>query len=429
MDSRSVSACSRPYDVDFKRVWSRRYIFDNELAFPEGVSYLPSAHYSAKVHSFPAAICIRNKNGRECVRFNAPEDVEPPYTMHLSLCGRFRPSVFVTKDGVTKFSYSESFPADFNPIDKSHLNDLVVEGEGGLDDVVASLSAGVGQADVRFVTRGRQNELYLEGTKVYFTFSARFYASNLAVGSLDLANLEAGVSLEGYILFDYGDGMLRNDLACHLFYDDESGEWRAWSSNFSTAADAAGKKGCSGRAAGGINVAWSKECPLHGVSVMHSRSLGLTGMNEDPCGTWDDDAKKWRLLVSAFTPKGIRAQMLESDSWDCGFEPITDTVDEDSTGTTITFMDGRRYCLSGSCDRAYYVYSYPELRKLGAMKLSPVPWGDNEGWPHGRGWPSFVEVPEGLPYRYLLLTMDRINFPTIPTPNWTYGGLSVYVGI
>ena len=126
-----------PQDVDFERVWSRRYVFDNEIAFPEGVSYLPSAHYATTVRSFPAAICIRKKNGRECVRFNAPEDVEPPYTMRLSLCGRFRPSVFVTKDGVTKFSYAESFPADFNPIDKSHLNDLVVEGEGDLDDVFA----------------------------------------------------------------------------------------------------------------------------------------------------------------------------------------------------------------------------------------------------------------------------------------------------
>lgn len=425
----SEQVLSMPQDVNFERVWRKRYVFDNEIDFPKGISFLSFAHYSAKVESFPAAMCIKDKSGADIVKINAPEDVEPPYTMHLSLCGNSKPTVFVTKNGKTKFSSQAVYPKGFNPTDKAHINSLTVEGEGGIANVVSSLSAGVGQADVRFVTRGRQNELYLEGTKAYFTFSARFYASILAVGSIDLANLSSGVALEGYILFDYGDGQLRNDLACHLFYDDVSCEWRAWTSNFSTAFDKTGKKGVSGRIEGGINAAWSRESPLHGISIMQAKSLGLKGMNEDPCGTWDDDAKKWRLFVSAFTPKGIRAQMLESEFWDRDFKPITETVPVDSTGTTIAFMNGKRYSIFGSSDRAYYVYSYPELTKLGALKLTPEPWNNKKGWPHGRGWPAFVELPDNMPYRYLLLTFDRTNFPTIPKPNWTYGELSIYTGV
>ena len=46
--------------------------------------------------------------------------------------------------------------------------------------------------------------------------------------------------------------------------------------------------------------------------------------------------------------------------------------------------------------------------------------------PHGRGWPTFAEMPEGCPYRYIMLTMDRINYPGIPDPNWTYGAIFIY---
>lgn len=420
--------CLQPQDISFKRVWRHRYVFDNEIEFPQGVSYLPNGHYSAVVKSLPAELSIKDKSGNIYASFHAPENIAPPYTMHLTLCGRNRPAIFVTKDGKTQFSSLESFPDSFEPRQKTDITNLSIQPSGGIEKVNATLSIGVGQADVRFVTSGRQGKLYLEGTKAYFTFSARFYGSVLAVGSIDLAAPENGVKLEGNILFDYGDGLLRNDLSPHLFYDDESNEWRAWSSNFSTASDSGGAKGYTGRAEGGLNASWSSECPLHGLSIMNSKPLGLTGMNEDPCGIWDEEAKKWRLFVSAFTEKGIKAQMLESDHWDKDFTPITMPVPEDSTGTTIATMNGKRYCLTGSSDRAYYVYSYPMLQRLGTMKLSPEPWGSLEGWPHGRGWPAFIEVPRDLPYRYLLLTMDRINFPSIPTPNWTYGELSVYCG-
>ena len=161
---------------------------------------------------------------------------------------------------------------------------------------------------------------------------------------------------------------------------------------------------------------------------MRAKPLGLSGMNEDPCGVWDAKAGKWRLLVSAFTKKGIRAQMLESDRWDGGFAPITKTVAEDSTGTTIACMGGDFICLAGSVDRAYYVYSYPFLEMRGKMKLEPTPWGGAKGWPHGRGWPALVELPAGARHRHILLTMDRVNFPGMPKPNWTYGTLSIYVG-
>lgn len=421
-------AWAAPQDIAFERVWKDRFAFNAEVDFPPDVTFLPSGHYAAKVTSLPAELRIEDSSGQVCARFAAPTNVAPPFTMHLALCCGHKPAVFSAKDGVTRFAYIASWPKGFDPRPKANMTALRVCGAGGAGEVKATLSAGIGQADVRFVTRGRENALYLEGTRAFFTFSARFFASVLGIASVDIANPASGVRFEGHILFDYGDGRLRNDLAAHLFFDDVSGEWRAWTSNFSTTGDGGGKKGLSGRAEGGLNAAWTKECPLRGFHVMRAKSLGLTGMNEDPSGIWDPDARKWRLFVSAFTSKGIRAQMYESDRWDGGFTALTDAVPENSTGTTIAWMNGTRYCLAGSVDRAYYVYSYPKLEKLGKIKLSPEPWGDLKGWPHGRGWPAFLEMPKDIPHRYLFLTMDRINFPGMPRPNWTYGELSLYVG-
>ena len=167
---------------------------------------------------------------------------------------------------------------------------------------------------------------------------------------------------------------------------------------------------------------------------MKAKSLGLKKlMHEDPSGIWDPDAKKWRLFLCTFK-RGIKAQMLESDNWDGPYVPLTDIVPEDSTGTTIQWMNNVRYCFSGSAEHAFYVYSYPLLKKLGKLKLDIEPWGDtplDTPWGimktnNSRVWPCFAELPDGYPYKYILLTMDRINIPGMPIPNWTYGGLYIY---
>ena len=410
--------------IALERVWSGRMVMDGEMPFPAGVAFLPAAHYSAEIASLPASLLLVDGAGGIVASFAAPENVDPPFTMHLGLGGMAKVAVFATKGGTTFLSRLDRWPDGFDVRRAAFAETFAVRSSGGAGPVRATLSAGVGQADVRFVSRGREGTPYVEGGRMFFTFSERFYGSACGVASLEAAHPERGVRFEGTILFDYGDGLLRNDLAPHLFYDDVAGEWRGWACNFSTGADS----GTSGRAPGGVNAVWSKSPPLRGLNVMKAKPLGLPGMNEDPCGVWDGDAGKWRLLVSHFTPKGIRAMMFESERWDGGFAPVAGPVSEDSTGTTIATWDGTRHCLSGSADRRYYVYSYPMLEKCGELNMSPAPWGVAEGWPHGRGWPALVESPGGSPFHLMLLTMDRVNFPGMPDPNWTYGALHLYVG-
>lgn len=437
----AVAAGVDPCGLSFSRLASRRFMLDNELPLCEYVpktavaagvqypkltngltvvgGYWPAAHYCVRVESLPAEIAFATASGEVPLRFPArgADLPAPPFDFSVLMTCGHRPALFATKDGSTRLLEIGTIPANVNPRLQANMQRWKFCFGGGVSAARATLSAGIGQADVRFVTKGRDNDLYWEGGRLFFTFSARAFGAYQAVASFDPSLFD--VRLEGVVLFDYGDGELRNDLACHLFYDDVEGFWKGYASNFSTGTDALGK-----RAEGGLNAVWCTRSPLHGLSVMRAKSLGMKGMNEDPCATWDEDAKRWSLLVSEFTPKGIRAALYQSRAWDGPFVNVAAPVAQDSTGTTITRIGGIRYCLAGSADRACYIYSYPALKMRGRLHFDFPPWDDT--CRNGRVWPCLAELPEGYPFRYVMLTMDRANFPGMPTPSWTYGGLVFY---
>lgn len=78
-------AAFSPCDLDFKCVWRGRSVFDAEMSFPDGVSFVPSAHYKAEMTRLPAEMRIVDAKGNVCASFAAPTNVAPPYTMHLSV--------------------------------------------------------------------------------------------------------------------------------------------------------------------------------------------------------------------------------------------------------------------------------------------------------------------------------------------------------
>ena len=60
----------------------------------------------------------------------------------------------------------------------------------------------------------------------------------------------------------------------------------------------------------------------------------------------------------------------------------------------------------------------------GRLKCDFPPGG--AGCRNCRVWSCVAKLPDGFPFRYLMLSMDRANFPGMPKPNWTYGGLVLY---
>lgn len=292
-----------------------------------------------------------------------------------------------------------------------------LKGKAALKSAKSYLSSGVGQADIRMVTNSDSSPYFKDG-RLWFTFSAR---------GLDIAQSAQGVMsfnpsvfdlrFEGLVVFDHGDGLLRNDYASHLMFDGKKNLWRAITCDFG------GSKNTEGRTGSGLVLAESAHCPLQGFSVMKAQRLeGFDCRNEDPCLFYDEGAKKWRLLTSAFMNKDIVARMYESDSIGGPYRAIAGPIKENSTGTVIQKIGGGVYVLTGGKENMR-VHSYPNLDYVCDVNFKLQPH-----WPApaGRVWANIVPLPAGFPYRYVLMTMDRPNFPNVKGPNWSYGALHFY---
>lgn len=282
----------------------------------------------------------------------------------------------------------------------------------------SSLSPGSGQADLRAITDELGRPL-LENSRLWFTITLRGRAlPHPTQGLFSMNPTVFDLRFEGMIVFDMGDGLLRNELASHLFRDSRSGQWRGWTTGFS----AFGTK--SKKEAKTILAVSSTTDPRRGFSVMQAKPVGIEGAHEDPHCVYDSAAKKWRLLLCEHAGR-YRAAMWESDHWDHGFERIAGPVDMDSTGTLIQRFGDTRYVLFGSADRTIYIRTYPDLKPAGELKIDLPPWDDDHGT---RVWPNVIPMPEGYPAPFIALMMDRANFPGMPRQNWTYGALYLYHG-
>lgn len=281
----------------------------------------------------------------------------------------------------------------------------------------SALSPGCGQADIRAITKPNGEPLIEDG-RLWFTMTVRGRAlPHPMQGVFSMNPSVFDLKFEGIIVFDMGDGMLRNELASHLFYDEASKEWRGWTVGFSAYGnDAKGQNKA-------VLAVSSKRDPRKGFSIMRAKPIGLPpGMHEDPHGIYDKAAGKWRMLLAEHAGK-FRASMWESDSWDQGYTRITDPVEMDSTGTSIQKIGSKRYAMFGSADRKVYLRAYPGLEPAGELKMHLPPWDEQTGT---RIWPNVIPLPEGYPSRYIALMMDRLNFPGMPKQNWTYGAMYLY---
>ena len=294
-----------------------------------------------------------------------------------------------------------------------------LKGQTQISGARSYLSPGMGQADIRVVSYEDLTP-YIENGRIWFTFSCRgLDTSQSAQGIFSLNPSVFDLQFEGMIVFDHGDSLLRNDYASHLFFDRQAKEWRAWVSDFG------GSANLDRRSETGLVTATSKTDPRRGFSVMKATRVTteqLDGHNEDPCIFYDKEDNKWKLLTSAFVNNDITSRTYESDTWNGVFKPVASPIDINSTGTTIQRFGNKYYALMGGHGNLR-VHSFPDLKQLGELNLSLQPH-----WPKpaGRIWASVVPLPEGYPYRYILLTMDRANFPNVQDRNWSYGALYFY---
>jgi hypothetical protein len=368
------------------------------------------------------------KEGKEVVRedYPLPEGVKPVFPL------RFRVqmlavgvNLFLETHGQSHLVAYPDFSAHFELREKSLMRrfefclhtQLSANSSVVIRNMTAALSPGCGQADIRAITHPDGSPLIEDG-RLWFTMTVRGRAlPHPLQGVFSMNPSVFDLKFEGIIVFDTGDGMLRNELASHLFYDDASKEWRGWTVGFSAYGnDAQGEQKAV--------LAVSSKCdPRKGFSIMRAKAIGLPkGMHEDPHGIYDAEAGKWRMLLAEHAGK-FRASVWESDAWDHGYTRLSGPVEMDSTGTSIAKVGSKRYAMFGSADRKVYVRHYPGLEPAGELNLHLPPWNDDYGT---RIWPNVIPLPDGYPAPYIALMMDRANFPGMPKQNWTYGAMYLY---
>ncbi|MFV0591407.1 MAG: hypothetical protein ACK5M7_08485 [Draconibacterium sp.] len=355
--------------------------------------------------------------------------VNPGETIHLK--GRI--ILQMLGSGFTLYLHNGGVPrvigqSDFNTIIdlrnkkylqgfQSHLFVGLRKGQVAINKVESAFSTGVGQADIRAITYENGDPL-LDRGRLWFTMSIRGRALPHHIqGVFSMDPTVFDLKLEGIIVFDRNDGLLRNEIASHIFYDRKHHIWRGLTTGFSAYAfpDKEKKQ---------LLAVVSEKDPRFGFSVMKASPFGIVGDIEDPHILWDEEAGKWRILTCE-NHGGYKAVILESDEWNQNYQRISGPVEHNSTGTSIQKIGDTRYCFSGSSERKIFIYSYPDLREVGTLKMDLPPWDESAGT---RVWPNVLQLPDGYPFKYVALMMDRYNFPGLQGPNWSYGALYLYHG-
>ncbi len=358
-------------------------------------------------------------------------------TMAVNLSGKERTEgkiiLQMLGSGLVLYTYNNGLPkvigqSDFNTyLDlrkkqyihsfQSHLFVQLDSGEVQINKVGMSLSTGVGQADIRAITYENGDPL-LDGGRLWYTMSIRGRALPHHIqGVFSMNPTVFDIRLEGIIVFDRKDGILRNEIASHIFYDRSSKVWRGTTTGFSAYAnpDKEQKQ---------LLAVESQNDPRFGFSVMEASPFGVVGDIEDPHIIFDSEAGKWRILTCV-NQDGYKAIMMESNHWNKDYTMIAGPVTHNSTGTSIQKIGNQRYCFSGSKERDIFIYTYPDLQEVGTLKMDLPPWDETSGT---RVWPNVIQLPQGYSSRYVALMMDRFNYPDMKGPNWTYGALYLYHG-
>lgn len=298
-------------------------------------------------------------------------------------------------------------------------SNLFVQIESGalhLNKVTSALGSGMGLADIRAITYEDGTPLLDQG-RIWYTMTIRGRALPHHVQGVFSMNPSVfDLRFEGVILFDRQDGILRNEVASHIFYDRNDKVWRGVTTGFSAYAHPDEQKQ--------LLAVESVKDPRFGFSVMQATPFGVVGDIEDPHILFDETAQKWRILTCE-NNDGYKAILLESNSWNKDYRRIAGPVAHNSTGTSIQRIGGKLYCFSGSQERKIFIYSYPDLHEAGTLNMDLPPWDEKSGT---RVWPNVIELPEGYPFRYIALMMDRFNYPELKGPNWTYGAVYLYHG-
>lgn len=394
----------------------------------ESENYI-SVHLVARDGKYRSVSLTIGKGGKEVesLNFEVPENLDNnvPITLRvqmLAVGANIYLEQFEQTTLVGRFDFVQHFDLRKVVLMRAFEFCLDAKLEAGtiieIAEASAYISPGIGQADLRIVTY-EDGSPFFYSNKLWLLVTVRGGGlPHPMQGVYSLNPSVFDIQFEGIILYDRGDGLFRNDLASNIFYDRNAKEWRGFTTGFSAYGDPAQKEEKE------ILAVQSSRMPLQGISIMKAKSIGLIANYEDPQCVYDAEAGKWRMLLCE-DHDGYKAVIREADTWDGKYDIISGPISVNSTGTQIQKIGGKNYVFFGSSERKVFVYTYPDLIAYGELNIQRPPWSDKT---NTRIWPNIIPLPEGYPAPYMALMMDRLNFPGMKGPNWSYGALYLYHG-
>jgi len=355
---------------------------------------------------------------------NLDDPISGSFTLRVQMLGTGL-NVYLVQNGMNRVVDTRDFSKTIDLRKKEHIQSfeyrlLTRLNKGSSINITNTgsfLTTGAGQADIRAITHTDGSPLLDQG-RLWFTMTIRGrHLPHPSQGVLSMNPSVFDIRLEGIIVFDRGDGLLRNEVASHIFYDKESDEWRGMTVGFSSYGD---PEKIIPKQLWAVS---SQRDPRFGFSIMKAKPVHMPGSAEDPHIIYDSDAEKWRVLVCAEGKVGFPAALYESDTWNGPYQLFAGPAKVNGTGCLLQKFGNNYYALFGSADRKFYVYSYPQLNPLGALDMFRPPWDEKN---NTRCWPNVIPLPEGYPAPYIALSMDRVNYPGLK--GWTYGALYLYHG-
>jgi len=208
------------------------------------------------------------------------EPVKGPFILRVQVIGT-KLNVLVEQNGVNRAVDVRDFMPFIDLRRKDHIRSfeyrLLTKLNAGESVVIkearASLTTGAGQADLCAITYKDGSPLLDQG-RLCFTMTIRGRHFPQGVFSMDPSVFD--VRLEGVIAFDRNDGLLRNELASHIFYDAETKQWRGLTVGMSAYYDIDRQIGKQ------LWAVSSKKDPRFGFSIMKAKPVILPNSSADP---------------------------------------------------------------------------------------------------------------------------------------------------
>ena len=265
------------------------------------------------------------------------------------------------------------------------------------------LTPGTAQADPK-ILHYEDGEPIVKDNKIWIAMTTRGYGTQLYQGIYAYDLITKKWEISGTLVFNKGDGLIRQWAASDVFYDRKSNTWRVF-----TVSHRDDHMLYSGKVNKDLRFGMT-EIPVSKVKYQSVNN------EEDPSVVWDDEAGKWRMAICK-AKNGYQTILLEADHLDGEWKQLSVYEPRSSTGVLIQKIGGKRYVFigRGNTPCPLEVLSYPEMKKLGELNLSEHPKGKNI-------WPAILPITQKNGTSYYLLTFDRDAWTGLRT----YGNIHWY---